>query len=419
MNKNVGIKKTMQEREYPKFCILPWIHLFVSTTGTLRPCCVSKEFEHRYKIQKEGIKEFWNSPYMRELRLSLLNNEEPEVCSVCWNKEAGGDKYSKRLGELSIFKDKIDVESLIESTAEDGSIKDNIVSYDLRLGNLCNLKCVMCNPNSSSKWLEDTEILGKYENTGFSKYSMPHLKWPAGNELWDYIHSNYQNIKLMHFAGGEPLLHKKHYSLLKFLVESGQSKNIFLKYNSNITIIPDQTCELWSQFKRVDIWSSIDGVGELNDYIRYPSNWNDILNSLSTLDNTPDNVNIRINATIGALNVEYIPELYNFIIDQQYKKIGKAHWYKGTHISPDLVYDPAHLSVKILPSAIKEKVTNKLETHLKTVDNEQYKQQLQYVINFMNSEDHYEQYYTTFLNYINELNQIRKNSYPHDIYRPN
>ena len=57
--------------------------------------------------------------------------------------------------------------------------------------------------------------------------------------------------------------------------------------------------------------------------------------------------------------------------------------------------------------------------HLKKVDNEQYKQQLQYVINFMNSEDHYAQYYTTFLNYIDELNQIRKNSYPYDIYRPN
>lgn len=408
----------MQENKYPKFCILPWIHLFVSTTGTMRPCCVSKEFDHRYKIQREGIKEFWNSTHMRELRLALLNGEEPEVCSVCWNKEAGGDKFSKRLGELSMFKDKIDVDELISSTSSNGSVDDNIVSYDLRLGNLCNLKCVMCNPNSSSKWLEDRDIIGKYENTGFSEYSLPHLKWPTTDELWNYIHTNYRNIKLMHFAGGEPLLHKKHYNLLKFLVETNQSEHIFLKYNSNITVIPDQTCELWSKFKRVDIWSSIDGVGELNDYIRYPSKWSEILKSLSMLDSTPDNVNIRINATISALNVEYMPELYNFIVGQNYKKIGKGHWYTGTHISPDLVYDPEHLSVKILPKSLKEKITDKLYAHLETVDNEQYKSQLKYVINFMNSEDLYEQNYTTFLNYIDDLNRIRKNNYPYDIYRP-
>lgn len=408
----------MQENKYPKFCILPWIHLFVSTTGTMRPCCVSKEFDHRYKIQREGIKEFWNSTHMRELRLALLNGEEPEVCSVCWNKEAGGDKFSKRLGELSMFKDKIDVDELISSTSSNGSVDDNIVSYDLRLGNLCNLKCVMCNPNSSSKWLEDRDIIGKYENTGFSEYSLPHLRWPTTDELWNYIHTNYRNIKLMHFAGGEPLLHKKHYNLLKFLVETNQSEHIFLKYNSNITVIPDQTCELWSKFKRVDIWSSIDGVGELNDYIRYPSKWSEILKSLSMLDSTPDNVNIRINATISALNVEYMPELYNFIVGQNYKKIGKGHWYTGTHISPDLVYDPEHLSVKILPKSLKEKITDKLYAHLETVDNDQYKSQLKYVINFMNSEDLYAQNYTTFLNYVDDLNRIRKNNYPYDIYRP-
>lgn len=409
----------MQEPKYPKFCILPWMHLFVSTTGTMRPCCVSKEFDHRYKIQKEGIKEFWNSKHMRELRVAMLNGEEPEVCSVCWDKEAGGDKFSKRLGELSMFKDKIDVDRLIELTDQDGRVDDELVSYDLRLGNLCNLKCVMCNAHSSSKWLEDKEILGKYENTGFSEHSLSHLKWPTTDELWNYIYENYSNIRLMHFAGGEPLLHKKHYELLKFLVETGQSKHIFLKYNSNITVISDQTYELWSKFKRVDVWASIDGVGELNDYIRYPSKWVEILNSLNCLDQTPDNVNIRINTTISALNVEYVPELYNFIVDQNYKKIGKGHWYTGTHVSPDLVYEPTHLSIKILPTEIKERITSKLQSHIESVSNDQYKSQLSYVIGFMNSEDLYEQQYGNFLNYIDDLNRIRKNSYPYDIYRPN
>lgn len=409
----------MLDKKYPKFCILPWIHLFVSTTGTLRPCCVSKEFDHRYKIHKEGIKDFWNSSHMRELRLSLLNGEEPEVCSVCWNKEANGDNFSKRLGELSMFKDKINIDDLIDSTDNKGYVADNIVSYDLRLGNLCNLKCVMCNPNSSSKWLEDKPILGKYENTGFSEFSLPNLKWPKHDELWNYLHSNYESIKLMHFAGGEPLLHKQHNDLLKSLVEKGYAKNIFLKYNTNITILPDELFDLWKHFKRVDLWCSIDGIGILNEYIRYPSTWHEILESLERLDDTPSNTNVRINTTISALNIEYIPEFYDFIVNQMYKKIGRASWYEGIHISPDLVYDPVHLSVKVLPLHIKKQITEKINKHLETVNNAQYKSQMEYVVSFMNSEDLYNQHYNTFLKYIDDLNHIRKNSYPYEIYRPN
>jgi MoaA/NifB/PqqE/SkfB family radical SAM enzyme len=401
------------------FCILPWIHLFVSTTGTLRPCCISQEFSNRHKIFEEGIDNFFNSEDMKALRLALLNNDRPSVCTTCWDKERLGDSYSKRKGELSLWKSKINIDELINNTSEDGTIPVNVFSYDLRLGNLCNLKCVMCTPNSSSKWLEDKSILNKYENTHFNNNSLKNHKWPSNDELWDHLEKNYENIQIIQFAGGEPLLHKKHYRLLSQLVEGGYSKNIFLKYNTNITVLPPEVFELWSKFQRVDIWSSIDGISELNDYIRYPSRWSNILDSLSTLDNTPDNMNIRINATLSALNVEYLPELYNFIVNQKYKKIGKGNWYDGTHISPDLVYNPLHLSIRILPKHIKERVTKKLLAHIEEVENTQYKEQVNFVINYMNEEDWHDQHYSVFLKYVDELDTIRKFKYPYDIYRPN
>ena len=417
-NKNVGIKKIMVEQKYPKFCILPWIHLFVSTTGTMRPCCVSKEFDHQYRIQNDGIEKFWNSTHMRELRSSLLAGEEPSICNVCWDKEAKGDSFSKRLGELSYHKD-INIEELIELTGLDGSLPDNIVSYDLRLGNLCNLKCVMCNPHNSSKWLEDKEMLGKYENTDFSHHSLKNLKWPKDQVLWKYLENNYHHIKIMHFAGGEPLLHKSHHSLLQSLVYKGASKNIFLKYNTNITNLPDDVFDLWSKFKRVDLWCSIDGVGELNDYIRYPSKWNDMLESLSILDNTPENVNVKINTAVSLLNVEFIPEFYNFIVNQNYKKIGKASWHTGTHVAPDLVYDPIFLNIRILPESKKIKITEKILTHLETVDNDQYKNQMKYVLKYMNSQNLYEKHYSELLNYIKDLELARGVKYPYEIYYKN
>lgn len=400
------------------FCILPWIHLFASTTGTLRPCCVSKEFEHRYKIHKEGIKDYWNSSHMCNLRKSMLNGEQSEVCTTCWDKEINGDTHSKRLGELHQWQTHIDIDKLIEATDENGFVDDNIISFDLRLGNLCNLKCVMCNPNSSSKWLEDKDILGKYENTGFSKYSLPNLKWPESDELWNHLEQNGDKLRVLQFAGGEPLLHKKHYRLLSQLVADGYSKNIFLKYNTNITKLPDKVFKLWNEFKRVDIWCSLDGMGKLNDYIRFPSKWQDMVDSLNILDKTPEHINTRINTAISALNIEYIPEFYNFIVNSNFKKIGKANWYDGVHIAPDIVYDPKHLNVRILPAYAKEKITKKIKDHLETVNNTQYKEQMNYVLTYMNAEDWSNNYYQ-LVRYVTELDTIRGNKYPYELYPAN
>lgn len=407
----------MFDRETHKtFCILPWIHLFVSTTGTLRPCCVSKEFTSRHKIFEEGIDGFYNSEDMKLLRSQLLAGSQPDICTVCWDKEKHGDKHSKRLGELSIWENKVDIDALIADTDVDGTIDKKIMSYDLRLGNLCNLKCVMCNPNSSSKWLEDKDILGKYENTGFHKNSLNNLKWPARDDLWPHLESNYKNIKIMQFAGGEPLLHKKHTKLLTDLVAGGYSSEIFLKYNTNITVLPDEVMELWKSFRRVDLWCSIDGYAELNDYIRYPSTWKTITDSLAKLDSSGQNINVRINTAVSALNIEFMPELYNFIDTAGYKKVGKSNG--STHIAPDIVYDPKHLNMRVLPTFIKERITQKLLSHLADVTNEQYRNQLLYVITYMNAESWYDQHYDQYINYIDELGKIRGNLYPYDIYRP-
>jgi sulfatase maturation enzyme AslB (radical SAM superfamily) len=269
----------------------------------------------------------------------------------------------------------------------------------------------MCNPNSSSKWMEDTAILNKYPNTSISIKSIANQKWPLQDELWEYLETSYSKIRLLHFAGGEPLAHKKHHELLQKLIDRGVSKHIYLKYNTNITLLPDFLFEMWAQFRKVDLWCSIDGVEELNDYIRYPSKWSVILESLDKLDATPDNINVRINCTLGVLNVEFIPELYTFINTKNYKKIGKIN---GTlHIAPDLIYEPDYLNMRVLSNIDKIRISNKLLAHIAAVDNVQYKSQLQYVISYMNAESWHDASYPRLLTYISELDTLRGNKYPY------
>jgi len=376
---------------------------------------VSGEFEDKHKILVEPIHEFINSNDMKNLRLEMISGGSPSICNTCWHKENTSGvmtAHSKRISETNFWSKLFPVNTLIENMREDGTIPVSIVSYDLRMGNLCNLKCVMCNPNSSSKWLEDRRIIGKFPNTEFSANSLSNHKWATTANIVDQLRPQFKNIQLIQFAGGEPLLIKQHTHLLNELVRSNDCAHIFLKYNSNITIITDEILSLWNKFKRVDIWSSVDGVGELNDYIRFPSKWGEIISNLRMLDQTPSNVNVRINSTVGALNIEFIDELYTFFMDANFKKVGIGY-EPSVHIAPDLIYFPAHLNLRTLHPAHKEKITDKLKTHLKKVKNQQYKDQRTYVLSYMNEEQWYSLHYAQLLMYINTLDKIRKNKYPH------
>lgn len=392
------------------FCILPWIHSFISTHGYYRPCCISDDFENRNNILYKNPKENQNSDEMKKLRSEMLCGNRPNVCHKCWDKESRGNNYSKRISENEYWKYHIDINDVINNTEEDGTYNGKLISFDLRLGNLCNLKCIMCNPGCSSKWLEDKEILNKFDNTKFDYGSLDQLKWPKKDNLWNYLENNYEHIRMMQFAGGEPLLHKEHLKLINHLVNAGYSKRIRLKYNSNVTDIPNELIDLWNKFKRVDIIASIDGYDEVNDFIRYPSKWEDIERSLEKLDTTKEHINVTINSAISVLNIFHITELHEYLVEKQFKKVGI---YEGKiHLSPEPVIFPKHLNVRILNKQSKEYVTKITREYLKDVESEKFITQMDYILDYMNSED-WHSYFPVFEQYLKSIRQIRNQQLPY------
>jgi sulfatase maturation enzyme AslB (radical SAM superfamily) len=169
----------------------------------------------------------------------------------------------------------------------------------------------------------------------------------------------------LYFAGGEPLLIPEHYKILEFMVESGQSNDCILRYNSNGLELPKKLFDLWNHFKEVKFNFSIDAVGEKNDYIRYPSKWQTITKNLDILDNTPDNVTVNIACAVQALNVLYIDELVEWKLSQNFKKINLPPYGAGL-VGTHLVYLPSYLNVRILPNEIKQLVKKKVELFCKT-----------------------------------------------------
>jgi MoaA/NifB/PqqE/SkfB family radical SAM enzyme len=348
-------------------------------------------------LRDHSIEEVWNSAAMRQTRLQMLNNEIPVSCQKCFNEEANGIQ-SKRQWETMVWNERLDINSIVANTQPDGSLPVNVPYFDLRLGNTCQLKCVMCSPHDSSSWIKDWKLQ-------YPKYKTVELKrdqdwdrkfdytWYQKGSFLDTMKNQAEYIKELYFAGGEPLLIPEHYKILEFMVETGASKNCVLRYNSNGVDIPSQLFRLWKEFKQVKFNFSIDAVGLQNNYIRYPSEWNSIVQNLHILDTTPDNITVNIACAVQLLNVCYLPELANWKLDKGFKKINVAP-YGGGIIGTHLVYFPSYLNIRVLPYHIKKIATSKIESfissqsHNTEFSNHPFgKQRWQGIINYMMSED--------------------------------
>lgn len=395
------------------FCPLPFIHLATRPNGDVRLCCTSNasgagvtdekevglvtdDSGTRMNLRDQTIEEVWNSEFMRKTRIKLLNNQIPESCKKCFEEESKGIK-SKRYWETEVWRQRIDLNETVASMQDDGSMPVNIPYFDLRLGNLCNLKCVMCSPHDSSSWIKEWKIqTPQYKNPiliqdqGWDR-TMDYTWYQKGSFI-DSMKNQAHYIKELYFAGGEPLLIPEHERILNFMVDSGYSKNCILRYNSNGTEITDSMIELWSHFKLVKFNFSIDAYGAKNDYIRYPSQWSQIESNLHKLDNTPDNIIVNVACAVQLLNVKYLNELVDWKMSQKFKKVNTKEYGAGL-IGLHLVYLPSYLNVRVLPEKEKELVANNIYSLIKKYssiefDNDPYgKQRWLGLINYMRSED--------------------------------
>jgi len=173
------------------------------------------------------------------------------------------------------------------------------VALDINLDFNCNAACVICGPHSSSTW---TQQLKKQSIQVYQRpKSLDHLI-----RIFDTI--DFSNVRRIKFFGGEPLLTDTHTTVLKKIPNP---ELVDIWYTTNGSIFPDNSVfSLWEKFKLVYMETSIDGVGDKFNYIRWPLRWNKITNNLLELKNTgPNNLLFRINHTLNPFNILYYDEI--------------------------------------------------------------------------------------------------------------
>lgn len=342
-------------------CMLPWTSMEVTPMGTYRPCCLYSESIPGHSVQNGNtIADAQNSDYMKQLRQQFLNGNKPAGCKMCWQEESVIGRMSKRKATFIKMKD-----TKIDYTEQDVAP----IFLDLKLGNICNLKCRICGSWSSSKWAQEELDLANGDNN-LARKQLKDGQWPRTNRnWWNALEDALEHIEFLEFTGGEPFLIDEHFDLLQILIDKGYSKKIDIHYNTNATVWPKRGAELWNQFKKVEIAFSIDDTGKRFEYQRFGSNWEttqQVIKTAQDVCRTRTNLSLQFCITFNVQNVYYWPETEQWINQQD---IASRHY--------NILQEPPVFNLRNLSTNAKQKIADKIRQSKDKLKIEQ-------IINFMN-----------------------------------
>ena len=359
---------------HEKFCVLPWVSLEASPIGTVRPCCLADDeivddAGNKFELSTATFKEVQHSNHMQSLREQFLAGEKPQTCRKCWNEERSG-RTSKRMHTLDRLKHMLAEQ---EWTAD----AKPLLFLDLKLGNICNLKCRICGSWSSSQFA--SEEINQFYTNEEKKASYPYRMlragaWPRENpKFWSEIETVLDQIQYIEFTGGEPFMIQEHFDMLRGLVDRGVAGNVEIHYNTNGTHYPENAPEIWQHFKLVEIAFSIDDVGQRFEYQRSNAVWAEVVENIEKfkqLKAQHSNIKLQCCTTVNVFNVRYIEHVANWVAKQGFDFV---YW--------NMMHDAWYFSIATLPELAKIAITE----HLTNVSiPSKYRQEFNNIIDFMN-----------------------------------
>ena len=361
------------------FCVIPFVGLNVLSAGNISYCCFSEEQlidnDEGLTITNSTLTKAWNSDSMRDIRKKMINGEEHEGCAACikqeeWNPDGGPriyatDEWFRKIGRrqmINLFK---------TAKSNDGYLSKTSPMYlDLRLGNLCNIKCRMCNPWNSSQIDKENEILfnedEEYKEVWLDEFGYPadglneKQKWFEADLLWNDIIKFIPNLQKVYFTGGEPTLIKNNYRFLQECLDQGR-KDIVPFFNTNCTNQNKTFYNIITQFDKVDINASLDGVEKMNDYIRFPAKWKAVSKNFESFA-AFENVHLGVSPCFQIYNIFNIVDIMKYVekIKEKYNRDIHIDWLPNTH--------PIILRVDILPLEIRLKAYNEIKEYYESLD---------------------------------------------------
>jgi radical SAM protein with 4Fe4S-binding SPASM domain len=329
------------------FCTLPWVNLSTDVNGSLRPCCkfAQPEASNEYQLpnMKEGTLDIlWNDQRFQALRQAFLDGKKPKECQSCWDEEAAGMPSFR----VQWAKDKkINTDDVIFTPIATQGPR----AMDLKLNNVCNLKCRICGPQASSTFLKEYQERFNIKIEDGS-YWLSNKILETANEA--VILQWAQDLIHLEVTGGEPMASPENIKVLELLINSGRAEHISILLNTNGTLYNKKFLDLLVRFKEITLCISVDDLGERLEYERYPTEWNTVQDNIKKfieLKKQHSNLFLTLCPTVSVFNVYYLPEYL-----QWSQSMNMFTYFNILH------YPPSH-SIKNLPDKLKEIVSFRLD----------------------------------------------------------
>lgn len=369
------------------FCVAPWYSVFLNSQGKLAPCCKFNEPHHNY----DEIEKYFNSDDIKALRNDLLNGIKNKNCRACWkDEENGGDSLRLILNRTTALHSDLNLSDQIKNPQ-----LSEIKSFDLTLGNLCNLKCVMCNPSVSSQLLAEANLNPQLESRYKMKFDQKTFDWPKSEDFVQWCEHYLPQAIHIKFTGGEPFLLPWIPKVIETIPDKQKAKCI-LHFTTNLTKIDEKLFEIFKKFKDVWISVSVEGIEDTHEYLRYGHSWKLLSKNIQNiLEKKIDNLTFKINHVVQTPSYHSIIPMTDFFDSV------------GLEIHPILLSSPKRFHISALTKEAKQEFLDKTEN---------YNGHNQKFINFVRSvsHEHMEQRHSLTKACIDDLrglDAIRKNSY--------
>lgn len=299
-------------------------YLIDLTKNKLKACCKTPFYKETNSISQD-------MQLILSDRENLKAGHKIESCSTCWELEAHQFK-SFRSTQAYNPRQKM------------AGHAPFIVEFSI--GNSCNLKCVYCNSDSSSKW-------GTLKKNPTMTSEIKHLL-----ESW------WQDAEFFNLIGGEPLLISTSFEILDTL------KEIALKFSSNrkknISIIsnlavPTRTfknfmnkLEPYLEFFEIEIGASAESLGDQYEYIRDGAVFDVFCENFETLIQFKG-IHVSLINTLSLLTIQGFHHFLKFFVDKLVE-----HEVSMSFVFNEVVF-PKELSPRLFPKSLKNEAKEALD----------------------------------------------------------
>jgi organic radical activating enzyme len=340
------------------FCPKPFDHLYSAVNGDWVVCCQGMTSDQSLNTRNTTPMEWLQSDTLNQIRNEILSgtigDHTKYHCHSCIRQEKQYGVSDRTHHNSCLENDEEPVYNQVLDYIETGkfNLKERLIVLQTRVfGNQCNLDCYMCHPqNSTTRQASNKKIdFNKYIKFGDNNKEFTKL---SSIDTISDLKALAPYISIFLIQGGEPLVMKKQFEFLDFLVEEGHSEHITLDMNSNMTVLGTTKYNILDyapRFKNLNTNVSLEGIGIYNDYIRRRSDWDTIVTNVSKIRKVTNH--IKIFTTVSILSVLRLDELFK--------------WSTAEDIDQALfiIEEPAELHVRHLPRKLKDELITRFKDY--------------------------------------------------------